>query len=495
MSDIEEREDIRPSVTELSHKQTTERMKDLGDEIRRLASKDKMSEKDDEYLRELKTEFDDLEGHARKLERKALIEHVDAATGNPLHSVRGDNPRKSNEPDRDIMDDSQVESHRGFSNPWDLSEVRTWNRSKAEIGSELRARALTAVERMSGASDNVRQAATDIIEQFDTPSGKIAQIALATSSPEYVRAFNKAARGAESSMSDKERQAVERAMSLTDSAGGYLVPFQLDPTVIITADGTTNPVRQISRKVVATGDVWNGVSSGAVDWSWDTEGTQASDDATTFAQPTVPVHKAVGFVPISLEALQDEANVAQEVGRLLAFGKDDLEAAAFITGSGSNQPTGIVTAVTTTQDVDSATGGAFALADVYTLDEALPARYRRNASWIADRAIYNDIRQFTLNGGADVWERLQFDQPPLLLGRPAYEASEMSSSITTDSLVLLLGDFSNYVIADRIGTTVEFIPHLFHVDNNRPSGQRGWFAYYRVGADSVNDGAFRVLRL
>ena len=494
MSD-ETREDIRPSVTELSHKQTTQRMKDLGDEIRRLAGKDKMSDADDEYLRELKTEFDDLEDHARKLERKALIEHVDAATGNPLTVVRGDNPRKSNELDRDIMDDRQVEEHRGFSNPWDLSEVRTWNRSKSEIGSELRARALTAIERMSGASDNVRQAAANIIEEFDTPSGTISQMALATSSPDYLRAFNKAARGQEASMSDKERQAVERAMSLTDNAGGYLVPFQLDPTVIITSDGTTNPVRQISRKVVATGDQWNGVSSAAVSWEWLQEANEAADAATTFAQPTVPVHKATGFVPISLEALQDEQNVAQEVGRLLAFGKDDLEAAAFVTGSGSNQPTGIVTAVTTTQDVDAVTGGSFFLDDVYGLDESLPARYRRNASWIADRAIYNDIRQFTVGGGADIWERLQFDQPPLLLGRPAYEASEMSSTITTDELVLLLGDFSNYVIADRIGTTVEFIPHLFATNANRPSGQRGWFAYYRVGADSVNDGAFRVLRL
>jgi predicted phage gp36 major capsid-like protein len=33
--------------------------------------------------------------------------------------------------------------------------------------------------------------------------------------------------------------------------------------------------------------------------------------------------------------------------------------------------------------------------------------------------------------------------------------------------------------------------HLF--SNNRPSGQRGWFARYRTGADSVNDGAFRIL--
>lgn len=42
--------------------------------------------------------------------------------------------------------------------------------------------------------------------------------------------------------------------------------------------------------------------------------------------------------------------------------------------------------------------------------------------------------------------------------------------------------------------TVEFLPHLVGA-NNRPTGQRGWYAYFRVGADSVNDGAFRMLNL
>ena len=54
-----------------------------------------------------------------------------------------------------------------------------------------------------------------------------------------------------------------RAKSLTDTGGGYLVPFQLDPTVIITANGSTNQIRRVARQVIATGDVWNGVSSGA----------------------------------------------------------------------------------------------------------------------------------------------------------------------------------------------------------------------------------------
>jgi predicted phage gp36 major capsid-like protein len=31
------------------------------------------------------------------------------------------------------------------------------------------------------------------------------------------------------------------------------------------------------------------------------------------------------------------------------------------------------------------------------------------------------------------------------------------------------------------------------VTNNRPTGQRGWFAYARIGGNSVNDLGFRLL--
>jgi HK97 family phage major capsid protein len=268
--------------------------------------------------------------------------------------------------------------------------------------------------------------------------------------------------------------------------------------VINTSDGSRNQIRQVARQVVATGDVWNGVSAGETSWSWATEAGEVSDDASTFAQPAISIHRGEGFVPISLEALQDEANVANEVARLMASGKDTLEATAFATGSGSGEPFGIVTALNGAAPpvIAATTNNQFGSPDVYLLDDALPARYRGNASWLANRAIYNDIRQFDTSGGAQLWERIGADVPPLLLGRPALEAEAMDGALATaNDYVLVYGDFDHYVIADRIGTTVEFVPQLFHTTSNRPSGQKGWFAWFRVGADSVNDSAFKLLQV
>ena len=111
--------------------------------------------------------------------------------------------------------------------------------------------------------------------------------------------------------------------------------------------------------------------------------------------------------------------------------------------------------------------------------------------------MYDLVRQFDTSGGAGLWARIGDGRPATLLNRPAYESEDMDAVPTGggENYVMVFGDFSNYVIADRIGMTVETIPHLFATANNRPSGQRGFYAWYRVGADSVNDGAFSMLNV
>jgi HK97 family phage major capsid protein len=496
--------DAPPAPTTLTHSQTLDRMAEVTEELERLGALDDLTPEQDAEFADLRDTYVALDTHRRQLERAADLAQIRSlATGVQPGAVRLPGSTSSRgDYDRDaILEPDSVEDHR-FRNPWDLSEMRTFGRADEEVGDEFRARALSAIERMPGCNDHIRAAATDILERRVDNPGKLARQILLTSSPQYLRAWSKMARNKPHTMTVDETRAMDaaeafRAMTLTDNAGGYLVPFQLDPVVIITSAGSRNDIRSAARQVVATGDTWNGVSSAAVSWSWDAEGAEVSDDATTFAQPTITIYKAAGFVPITIEALQDEQNVTQEVARLLAQGKDDLEAVAFATGTGS-QPQGIVTALTgTSSEINAAADDTFAIGDVYTIEGALPARYRSRASWLANNSIYNLIRRFDTSGGGGFWANLNDNRPPALLGRPALECEGMDSTVTTSgatsNFILVYGDFENYVIADRVGMTVEFIPHLFHTTTNRPSGSRGWYAHARMGADSVNDGAFRML--
>lgn len=495
--DKDKDKDTKPDPTRLSHKQAVNRLKDIRDEAERIASKESRTLEDDRSFAELVAEADVLDEHIRRLERDADIARVRAAAERG-HTERGDDPY-GEITERTLNPDSVKE--RRFRDPWDLSEIRA-GLAPSALASEYRARALSAIERMPATDDKRREVMTRFIERFETRDARMSQLALAISSEAYVSAFGRilANRGETSLLESEEREALMRAMSLTDAQGGFLIPFQLDPSVINTADGSVNEVRQMSRVVVAVSDVWNGVSSSGVTSRWAGEATEAGDDSPSFEQPTVPVHKLDIFVPISIEGLQDMQNVAQEVAEMIAFEKEERESTAFVTGTGSGQPTGIVTALdaNASSEVAAATADEINLVDVYALDDQLPARYRRRGSWLAHRGIYNAIRQFDTAGGAALWETLGGDVPSLLLGRPPREAENMESNPAatagaSNDNILAFGDFMNYVIADRIGTTVEFIPHLFGT-NNRPTGQRGWYAYARVGADSVNDGAFRLLQ-
>ena len=87
-------------------------------------------------------------------------------------------------------------------------------------------------------------------------------------------------------------------------------------------------------------------------------------------------------------------------------------------------------------------------------------------------------------------------EPPKLLGKPLYEASDMVTAVTTGSNILLAGNFAEcYYIYDRAGTTLEYVPNVMDTSTGRPTGQRGFAAWWRTGADAVDPNGFRVLKL
>lgn len=486
-----------------THAEVVARLQAIEAEVARLREKIDKTDEDRAAIPALLVEFRELNKQRLDMEHDAALSEIREA------AVAASSRVESTDASADERVEDEIDATRTGTNaarskwyrdPWDMSSIRTFGREPEAVEHEFRARALSAIERMPHASDKVRSVCTSLVEEQED-STRMARQLLATSSEIYTRAFLKLMRnkGEMSVLTQDEARAITRAMSLVDASGGHLIPFQLDPTVILTADGSRNRIRSIARTVTATGDVWSGVSSAGVSGSWDAEAAEVSDDAPTLGQPQIPVHKGAVFVPISIEAQQDEPNAASEVARMIAFEKDRMESVAFVTGTGSGQPTGIVTALiasSPTVVVASAAADTFAVGDVYALDTALPARYADNGTWLGHRGVFNLVRRFDTQGGAGLWTTLGNGLPPVLLGQPAVPVEAMDGVINAaqENYALIYGDFSNYVIADRIGTTVEFIPHLFGA-NRRPTGQRGWYAHFRVGADSVNDAAFRMLNV
>ena len=289
-------------------------------------------------------------------------------------------------------------------------------------------------------------------------------------------------------------QAELRAMGLGDAAGGYMVPLTLDPAILLTSAGSINPLRQISRVVQTVSDQWQGVSSAGVTAEWKTEAAETADASPTLAGPAIPVHFGDAFVPYSFEVGQDAVNFLAELQRVLLDGAEQLQATAYTTGSGIGQPTGIVTALVGTGSlVASAGADVFARGDVYAVQNALPARFSARAQWCAHIATINAISLFETAAGARTFPEVTEGR---LLNKPLNELSNLDGVINAaqENYILLYGDFTNFVIVDRIGTTLELIPNLVGA-NRRPTGQRGALLWFRTGPDSVVDNAFRLLNV
>lgn len=440
---------------------------------------------------ELSDEFTELETRRVEIvERNEKIEAIHSASKDP----------------RNVVSNSSALPVSVESDPFDLSDMRF-----DAPPSELRSRALTAVEKVVDVPDSAREEMTRKLEHVSDPRGVIPQLILNTSSEVYRSAWAKAMGGKENLWSPEEAAAVQRvdsfraAFGLTES--GYAVPAVVDPSVILTGLGSTNPFRVVSRVETITANSWKPITSGGITGSWDGEAAEVSEDSPTFAQPEITAYKAQAFASGSIESVNDWSGIGAELGREFADAKDQLEAAAFATGTGSSQPIGITNALDGVSDpveLPPASAEVFAVADVYKVVKSVPPSARgpgSNVAVLANLGTIMKIRQFSTTQGSSFLADLSAGTPARLLGYPLYEASTMddyddlTTSTSADNFLVIAGDWTKYVIVDRIGLSVEFIPHLFATGSNRPSGQRGWYAYWRVGADSILDTAFSMLSI
>lgn len=366
----------------------------------------------------------------------------------------------------------------------DLEAVRT----NMLRGSEMRERAHDAIEWVARSQwvdfphDHAEQAT-----KLATSSKGIARHILMTGSQDYYEAF-------QSYVRDPEGLSF-RATTLGTASLGFMLPFVLDPTVILSNAGSSNPFRRVSRVERTTSNTWNGVTSAGVNAAFVGEASAATDASPSVSQVQITPQKAHAWVFGSYESLED-ADLGAQLPRLFADAKDRLEAGAFATGAGTGViPQGSVTAGTTGA---TAAATAYAVADVYTLQGRLGPRFRNSAraAWMANLFYINKTRQFDTSGGSSFWANLGQDTPERLLGKPIYEASSMSSGTASGDNVLVFGDFEQYIIVDRVGMSVLYNPMLTAAATaNLPTGEAGWYAFWRVGAKASTATALQVLQI
>lgn len=298
----------------------------------------------------------------------------------------------------------------------------------------------------------------------------------------------------------------KKALStVTGGDGGYAVPEMID-TDIERQLKALSPIRGIARvKSIETSDYKRLVSLGTTASGWVGEAAARSETASpTLAEVAIVPGEIYANAAATQRALDDmqfdaEAWLLEEVTEEFAA----QEGAAFVNGSGINQPKGFLTYTTadtadsarafgTLQHVPTGVDGNWAAIDpsdiLIDLVHTLNPRYRQGASFVMNAATLADIRKFKDADGNFIWRPgLVEGQADTLLGYPVVEAEDMPD-IATDSLSVAFGNFDRgYTIAERTGTRVLRDPY-----SNKP--YVNFYATRRVGGAVVNSDAIKLLK-
>ncbi len=284
--------------------------------------------------------------------------------------------------------------------------------------------------------------------------------------------------------------------------GGFAVPQEIDALIGATLKDIS-PIRSIAtvvqtgtagyRKLVTTG----GTPSG---WVSETAGRPETDtpDFNEIAPPSGELYAN----PAASQAMLDDAAfdveswLADEIAREFA----QAEGAAFVGGSGVNQPRGFLNATVTDESDDvrafgalqyvpSGASGSFDSEDVLVdLVHTLRPAYRQGASFVMNSSTLAHIRKFKTADGAFLWQpSLANGQPATLLGYPVVEAEDMPD-IAADSLSIAFGNFrAGYLIAERSATSILRDPFT-----NKPFVH--FYATKRVGGQIMNSEAIKLMQ-
>jgi HK97 family phage major capsid protein len=249
----------------------------------------------------------------------------------------------------------------------------------------------------------------------------------------------------------ERRSILDSSTPLPTSFVGQLYRYLVD----------TSSIRQTNPTVYSTNSGENLVvprstAEGAATWTG--EGATLQADDPTLSSVTLSAYKVAKLIQVSSELLADTGFdvvgfMAEHAGRNLGIAVD----AAYVGGTGTNQPTGFlqsaVVALTAATGTGSTTGipssgdviGADVLIELY---HSIIPQYRPRSSFVMHDQTIKVVRKLKDTTGQYIWQpALVAGQPDTLLGRPVFADPHMPE-IGASTTPIAFGDFSGYFIRD-----------------------------------------------
>lgn len=261
-----------------------------------------------------------------------------------------------------------------------------------------------------------------------------------------------------------------------DTSGGYLRPPQQMVGEILKAVDDTTFIRSWAR-------VFSGIPAGAslgvptldadpADSDWTSELATGSEDSTmAFGKRELKPYPLAKRIKVSKTLIRGVPTIENYVRQRLTYKTGITIEKAALTGSGAGQMLGVFTAssngISTGRDVSTGNTDS-----AMTPDGLKNAKYNQKQQywprlrWLFHRDGQKMISKFKDNEGRYMWqESIRVGEPDTLLGFPAFMSEYAPNTFTTGLYVGILGDFSNYWIAESLALEFQVLLELYAETN------------------------------
>lgn len=329
--------------------------------------------------------------------------------------------------------------------------------------------------------------------------------------PEYKEVFTKSLRFGAASLEAEEREvlmagranipAEARAQSTgTDSAGGYTVPEgfsgEIDKALALWGpmwDG--NIVRELN---TGTGNPlpWPTVDDTGVTGSKKAENASVTDDGSkdvTFGEKVLNAYiYDTGMVRVPLELLQDSAfNIESLMNDLFGERLGRTANTVLTTGTGTNEPNGIVTA--SGAGLTAASGTALDPDELIDLLHSVDPAYRQSPQcrWMFNDSTLAAIRKLKDGQGNYLWQMgdVRTGEPDRILGQP-YSVNQAMTDIGLSAKPIIFGDLSRFIVRKVQGFQVMTLRERY-----AENFQVGMVGFKRFDSELLNASAVKHLQM
>lgn len=338
--------------------------------------------------------------------------------------------------------------------------------------------------------------------------------------PAYRQAYNQYLHFVGTSRSEAQAylkldDRLQKALSEgVDSAGGYLVPPDLQAEILVRL-AQKAVMRRLARTVNTSRDrvifprvlphsdssLESIYSSGFVG-GWVGETPAFSETDPGFGQFEISIKKVRVATKISNDFIADAiTDIAAWLAMNGAENMALVEDAGFIAGTGGAlQPLGLLndpdlktvdvegSTANTISNTTSSNGSANKIIDQ---TYALPSQYAANAEWLFRRSIEGKIRKLVDGSGRYLWPAMIdsgfVGRLPPLMGFSVNNSEFVPADGTDGNKVTIFGDFSQYIIAQRAQMSTVVLRERF-----ADTDQTGIIIFERLGGALWNHDAIRV---